>query len=118
MKPVALVLIALAVAAASGCGISTGQSDSTSAQPAPEAQEVDASGELETQIRQQLPAEAKRLTGSSAFVSDVGCVHSGGNAYQCIATLSSVSGYGRSESEKLPIEGTCDARQCIWKVSP
>lgn len=97
------ILAALAVLLA-GCG-STGSS-------------ADASAELEALIREQLPAEAKRFTGSRAFVSDVGCINSSGSSYQCIATISGVNAFGGYGTERLPIDGTCDEAQCIWKVSP
>jgi predicted small lipoprotein YifL len=105
MRSLAALLMASA-AILVGCG-SAGPSEA-----------VDASAELETQIRQQLPAEAKRLTGSRGFVSNVGCVHSGGNSYSCLATISAPNAYGEYVTERLPIDGTCDARECIWKVAP
>lgn len=104
MKALAASLAVLAILAA-GCGGSSGS-------PA------DASAELEALIRKQLPGETKRLTGSRAFVSRVGCVHSGSSAYQCIATISGPNAYGEYATEQLPIDGTCDETECIWKVSP
>ncbi len=103
MRPAAVLLVALAVLLA-GCG--------SSGSP------TDASAELEALIRRQLPAETKRLTGSRAFVSRVGCVHSGGSTYQCIATISGPNAFGGYGTEQLPIDGTCDETECIWKVSP
>lgn len=79
---------------------------------------ADASGELEALIREQLPAETKRLTGSRAFVSKVGCVHSDGSAYRCIATIDGANAFGEYSTEQLPIEGTCDETRCIWSVAP
>lgn len=102
----AAIPVALAVVLV-GCG---GASDRSS----PE----DASAELEALIARQLPREAKRLTGSEGFVRNVGCVHSDGSAYQCIATISSPNAYGRYVTEQLPIDGTCDENECIWKVAP
>lgn len=104
MKPLATLAVVLAALLA-GCGGSTGS-------PA------DDSAELEALIRKQLPGETKRLTGSRAFISRVGCVHSGGSAYQCIATISGPNAYGEYATEQLPIDGTCDETECIWKVSP
>lgn len=103
MKLAAVLLVAVAGLLA-GCG--------SSSSPA------DASAELEALIRRQLPAEAKRLTGSRSFVSNVGCVHGNGSAYQCIATISGPNAFGEYGTEQLPIEGTCDETECIWKVSP
>jgi hypothetical protein len=70
-------------------------------------------------ISRQLPAKVRRLSGPSAFVTNVNCVHRGGSSYQCIATVSGTNAYtGSYEKTQLPIEGTCAETKCIWKVSP
>jgi hypothetical protein len=102
---VGLLVAALLSLAAAGCGTQNGT-------------EVDAGGELEALIYRQLPAETKRLTGSRSFVRNVGCVKSTGSSYECLATISGPNAYGEYVTEQLPIEGTCDEAQCIWKVSP
>jgi hypothetical protein len=103
----AVLLVALAIVAA-GCG----SGDSSSAPQ-------DASAELETLISHQLPRRVRALSGPSAFVTGVRCVHQAGSSYQCIATVEGTNAYsGAYEKTQLPIEGTCDERSCIWKVSP
>jgi len=104
----------LAIAFAVFTGLLSGCGDSADSS-APR----DASAQLEGLITRQLPRKIRSLAGPDTFVSDVRCVHQGGNSYQCIASVSGSNAYsGRYERTQLPIEATCDERSCIWKVAP
>lgn len=104
MKAPIALLLALTILLA-GCG-------------ATESSSPDARAELESLITRQLPAKIKSSTGSGALVSGVGCVHSIGSTYECIATISGTNIYGEYTTEQISITGTCDQATCIWKVSP
>lgn len=111
------VLLAALVLPLAGCSISTDDHSETA--PERTEQQADYSAELEAQITRQLPRKVRALSGPDAFVTGVRCVHQSASSYQCIANVSGTNAYTyKYEKTQLPIEGTCDERACIWKVTP
>lgn len=110
MRPRLALAALLAAVALSGCGGSGGEL--TTSGPPP-----DASAELEAIIERQLPKQARQVAGGAqVFVRRVGCLKRSGTDYECLATLQIIEGYDVYD-ERLPITGTCNSGECIWRVT-
>ena len=72
---------------------------------------------LEDLIRDNLPAQFRQaFPGYSVVLGEVGCTHSDGGHFDCLATLHEIDrASGEPVTEQLPIRGTCDDQSCQWK---
>lgn len=68
---------------------------------------------LEDEIRSELGGQMTRRFGARVEVTDVGCSGTGGNRFECLAEAREV---GSFESESIPISGSCDERNCVWRT--
>lgn len=77
---------------------------------------------LQNDIRSQLPEKVRQSSDLRVSVREVQCTSRGGNAYNCIATISrpdtSPGGTLGGIVEDIAIDGTCDDHGCVWRSSP
>lgn len=108
---------ALTVGIAAGALLIAGCSVEFSGDDSADPMDADASAELESIIRVQLPTKLGQQ-GQLVTVQQVGCVRNGEtSSYTCTAAVRDASTPGAPATYNLPIQGTCDQRQCIWQVS-
>ncbi|MGB1582425.1 MAG: hypothetical protein ACPHCI_01400 [Solirubrobacterales bacterium] len=102
MLRVSLTSLLLAAALAlSGCSFSIGSGDKKT--------------ELEKIIRVQLPGEAKEAGLGAISVNEVTCVEKDAERYDCVAEISGRDAEGRPAKRTIPIDGSCDKSECVWK---
>ncbi len=102
MLRVSLTCLLLATALAlTGCSFSVGSADQKS--------------ELEKIIRVQLPGEAKDAGLGAVSVDEVTCVEKDGDRYDCVAEISGRDAQGKPAKRTIPIDGSCDNSECVWK---
>jgi len=107
---------ALAVGLATGVLVLAGCSVEISGDDSTDQTTADAAATLESMIRTQLPSKLSQQ-GQLVTVQQVGCVQESETSYTCTASVRDASTPGASATYNLPIQGTCDERQCIWQVS-
>lgn len=92
----------LAAVAVSGCSFSVGTADQKT--------------KLEEIISTQLPGEAQEAGLGEIEVNDVTCVEKDADRYDCLAKISGTTTEGKPATRSIPIDGSCDAEECVWKT--
>lgn len=103
MLRIALTSLLLAAGLAlTGCSFSIGST-------------ADQKSELEKIIRVQLPGEAKEAGLGAISVDEVTCVEKDSERYDCVANISGRDANGKPAKRTIPIDGSCDNEECVWK---
>lgn len=102
MRIAFLTFLAISAVAMTGCSFSIGTADKKS--------------ELEDIISVQLPGEAKEAGLGEVEVNDVTCIEKEADRYDCLAKISGRTTEGEPATRSIPIDGSCDMEECVWKT--